>query len=165
MFVFGRTAETGNVPAITEVVEGLQQSRADVEESLRRLAAGRVLVLAPNNMNIWMTNPFSAVPTSHRVYANGRMYYGNCIWDALGIPAALGADARIETQCGDCGTAMLLEVRGGALVADQGIIHIEVPRPGGGTISGILDQPSYSSGRRSTWTRGVEAATLPAAGP
>ncbi|MGQ0550602.1 MAG: organomercurial lyase [Armatimonadota bacterium] len=127
MFVFGNTAETGKVPAIAEVAEGLQRSRADVEESLRRLAAGRVLVLAPNNMNIWMANPFSAVATNHRVYANGRQYYGSCIWDALGIPAALGADAGIETQCGDCGTAMSLEVRGGALVKGQGIIHIGVP--------------------------------------
>lgn len=127
VFVFGSTAETGKVPGIPEIADRLGRPSSDVEESLRRLAAGRVLVLAPNNSNIWMANPFSAVPTNFRVHANDRLYYGNCIWDALGIPAALGADARLETQCGDCGTAMSLEVRDGALVKDQGIIHVGVP--------------------------------------
>lgn len=127
MFVFRKTAETGRVPGIADIAVALQHPQADVEDALKRLAAGRVVVLAPNNTNIWMANPFSAVATNHRVYASGRLYYGNCIWDAMGIPAALGADARIETQCGDCGTAMSLEVRGGALLTDQGIIHIGVP--------------------------------------
>ena len=36
-----------------------------------------------------MANPFSAVPTPHRVYADGRWCFANCAWDAFGISAAL----------------------------------------------------------------------------
>ena len=47
--------------------------------------------------SIWMANPFSAVPTDFKVTSRGRTYFGNCIWDALGIPAILGADGLVET--------------------------------------------------------------------
>ena len=40
--------------------------QAAVEESLLRLAAGKALVLAPNNVNVWMANPFSAVPSAFK---------------------------------------------------------------------------------------------------
>jgi hypothetical protein len=36
-----------------------------------------------------MANPFSAVPTPFLVRSGDRSWYGNCIWDALGIPAML----------------------------------------------------------------------------
>jgi hypothetical protein len=125
--VFGATAETGQVPSAAEVAAALGASRQAVEDGLGRLAAGRVIVLAPGRTEVWMANPFSAVPTPFRVHARGRRYYGNCIWDALGIPAILDADARIEAACGDCGAAMGLEVRGGAVVGAEGIIHFGVP--------------------------------------
>jgi hypothetical protein len=53
-----------------------------------------------------MLNPFSAVPTAYRVEAGGRSWYGNCVWDAFGIPAALGADGHVSTTCLDCGEAL-----------------------------------------------------------
>ena len=63
-----------------------------------------------------MLNPFSAVETPHRVESGGRTWFANCAWDALGIPAALHADGRVESRCPDCGEALELEVRDGALV-------------------------------------------------
>lgn len=125
--LFGKTAETGWVPEVTEIAEALGRAHADVEESLRRLAAGRVIVLSPSGSGVWMANPFSAVPTAFRVHASRRRYYGNCIWDALGIPAILQADASIEAPCGDCGEPMTLAVRGGELVTGDGLIHFGVP--------------------------------------
>ena len=50
-----------------------------------------------------------------------------CIWDALGIPAALGKDALIMAFCGDCSEPMSLEVRGGKLVRGEGLIHFAIP--------------------------------------
>lgn len=127
LHVFRSTAESGNVPRIHEITAALDQPRPAVEEALRRLAAGRVLVLSPSSPEIWMANPFSATPTPFRVTANARRYYANCIWDALGIPAAVRADGRIEAECGDCGDPMTFEVRDEALAANQGIIHFGVP--------------------------------------
>lgn len=127
MFLFRETAETGQVPAVSKIAESLTLTLQDVQATLTRLAAGRVLVLAPGTTNIWMANPFSAVPTAFRVVARGRTYFGNCIWDALGIPAILGADATVETMCGDCGEPMTLEVRSGTLARAGGVVHFGVP--------------------------------------
>lgn len=125
--VFTTIAQTARVPTVQDIARALGQPQLAVEESLRRLAAGRVIVLAPGSLNIWMANPFSAVPTSFRAYANDQRYYGNCIWDALGIPAILHADARIEARCGDCGDALHLEVTAGGLTRSEGLIHFAVP--------------------------------------
>ncbi len=127
LFVFQQAADTGRVPAGGQIAEGLGQPRDAVDAALQRLAAGRALILAPGSTNIWVANPFSAVPSAFRVQARGRTYWGICIWDALGIPAALRADATVEAQCGDCGQPLRLEVRGGSLVHDEGVVHFGVP--------------------------------------
>lgn len=127
MHVFGKAAETGSVPQPPDIAAALGCPQGDVEEALRRLAAGKVLILAPNSTNIWSANPFCAVPSGFRVEARGRRYWGICIWDALGIAAALHADAVISAPCGDCGTSMRLEIRGSALARAEGVIHFAVP--------------------------------------
>lgn len=126
-FVFTRTAETARVPHVSDIAESLAQPRGAIEDSLRRLEAGRILVLAPGTTTIWMSHPFSAVPTDFRVDANGRTYFANCIWDALGIPAILGADGVVTTRCPDCGEPLVLEVQKGLLTRSEGLIHFAVP--------------------------------------
>ncbi len=125
--VFREAAETAHVPAPSEIATALGRPQSEIEDSLRRLAANRVLILAPGTANVWAANPFCAVPSSFRVEALGRTYWGICIWDALGIPAALHADATITAQCGDCGQDITLQVRGEALLAADGIVHFGVP--------------------------------------
>src|SRR5688572_29462863 len=108
LYVFGRAAETGRIPQPAHIADALGRTTRDVEAALVELAAGRVLMLAPNNTNIWAANPFCAVPSGFRVEARGNKYWGICIWDALGIAAALRADAVIRATCGDCGEPMAL---------------------------------------------------------
>ena len=74
-----------------------------------------------------LANPFSAVPTPFEVEAAGRTYYGNCIWDGLGIVSLMGGTGQVRTQCPDCGEGLTLRVEGGALVRDEGIVHFSVP--------------------------------------
>ena len=74
-----------------------------------------------------MAEPFSAVPTGFEVNAGNRSWWGNCIWDALGIPAMLKVDARIYTACGCCNDAMALTVKNGRLLDKSGSIHFAVP--------------------------------------
>jgi hypothetical protein len=101
---------------------------AAVEGSLQRLADAHVLVLHPGTSSIWMAAPFSAIPTPFEVTAGDRSYFANCIWDALGIPACLHADARIDTSCPDCSEPMVLEVRDGALQTPaDGVLHFAIP--------------------------------------
>jgi hypothetical protein len=127
LYVFGEAADTGRVPQPPDIATALGCSQLEVEQALRQLAAGKVLILAPNYGNIWAANPFCAVPSPFRVEARGKTYWGICIWDALGIVAALGTDAVIRTACGDCSERMLLEIAAGKLKRSEGIIHFAVP--------------------------------------
>ena len=126
-YVFAEAADTGRVPQPLDIATALGRSPVEVEQALRQLAAEKVLILAPNDGNIWAANPFCAVPSSFRVEARGKTYWGICIWDALGIVAALGTDALIRTACGDCSEPMLLEIAGGTLKRSEGVIHFAVP--------------------------------------
>ena len=96
-----------------------------MRESFARLAAAHVLVLQPNG-EILMAPPFSAVPTPFRVVAGEISAFGNCIWDALGIPAMLESDAVITTSCGDCGEAMQVHVTDDR-VSGEGLLHFALP--------------------------------------
>ncbi len=127
MYAFGQAAETAHVPTPSEIATALARTQSEVEESLLRLAGGHVIIPAPGTANIWAANPFCAVPTNFRVDALGRAYWGICIWDALGIPAALHSDATVTARCGDCSEQIVLAVRDGTLAGGEGIIHIGVP--------------------------------------
>jgi Alkylmercury lyase len=127
LFVFRQAAYTARVPQPHEIAAALGRPQSQVEEALRHLAAGKVLILAPNDGNIWAANPFCAVPSPFRVETSGKSYWGICIWDALGIVATLGADALIRAACGDCSEPMSMEIKAGRLTRSEGIIHFAVP--------------------------------------
>src|SRR5438552_15093813 len=127
LYVFQEAADTARVPQPPQVAAALGGPQAEVERALRLLAAGKVLILAPNDSNIWAANPFCAVPSPFRVDTRGKTYWGICIWDALGIVAAVGTDAVIRAVCGDCSEPMVLEIAAGKLQRSDGIIHFAVP--------------------------------------
>lgn len=127
LHVFREAAATGEVPQPPEIARALGRAEADVRAAVQRLAAGRVLIAAPNSDNIWAANPFCAVPSGYRIEAGGRRYWGICAWDALGVAAALRSDAVVSAPCGDCGAPMTLEVQGERLVRGDGVVHFAVP--------------------------------------
>ena len=96
--IYAWFVEHGEAPSPEEV-------GAD-EAAFQRLHDEHALVLEPGSAEIRMLNPFSAVPTAYRVEAGGRSWHGNCVWDAFGIPAALGVDGHVSTTCPDCGEAL-----------------------------------------------------------
>jgi len=127
LYVFQEAADTARVPQPPQIAAALGHPQAEVERALRLLAAGKVLILAPNDSNIWAANPFCAVPSPFRVDTRGKTYWGICIWDALGIVAAIGTDAVIRAVCGDCSEPMVFEIADGKLKRSEGIIHFAVP--------------------------------------
>ena len=124
--VYDRFMDTGRAPSVADVASELNVAREDVQSALARLAKLRHLVLQPSG-EVLMANPFSAVPTPFVVQMGQRTYWGNCIWDALGIPSMLGIDATITTACPDCGDAMQLTVESGRLAPAEGVVHFAVP--------------------------------------
>ena len=126
--VYRKFVDEARPPTPPEIAVELGVATLDVEASLRRLADGHELVLAPGTPYVWMANPFSAIPTPFEVEVGNRLYFGNCIWDALGISACLHANARIRTYCPDCSEPLSLDVRGGELGSSaEGVIHFAVP--------------------------------------
>jgi hypothetical protein len=116
--VYGRFVELGRAPRLAEL--------GAPDDALRRLHEEHALVLGADG-EILMANPFSAVPTPHRVQAGGRWWYANCAWDAFGIPAALGADGHISSSCPDCGEAIEIDVVRRRPVPDGDVFHVLVP--------------------------------------
>lgn len=125
--VYDFVMREGLPPTIAEASSFLSRSPDEVRDSFQRLADGHILVLQKGSGEILMANPFSAVPTPFLVKAGGRSYYGNCIWDAMGIPAMLKQGATIEASCGCCSTAMNLHVTNGSLEQAYGIAHFAIP--------------------------------------
>ena len=125
--VYRTTAESGRPPRAAEVAGRLGCGTSEVLEAFRRLNERRLLVLAPETGEIVMAPPFSAVPTPFLVRSGGTSYFGNCVWDALGIAAALNRDADVEASCACCGEPIGLRVRGGAPEPEPCVAHFAVP--------------------------------------
>jgi len=122
--IYRRFVELGRAPSLAELEDELGD---EVEPALRRLHDAHALVLEPDRTEIRMANPFSAVPTPHRVEAGGRSWYGNCAWDALGIPAALHVEGHVSSTCPDCGDPIEIDIRDGCPVPDEDVFHVAVP--------------------------------------
>ena len=126
--IYETIARTTQAPTSAAVAEALSTSPEEVAAALERLHQKRLLVPEPGNPSrIRMAPPFSGVETPFRVKVQDNVYYANCAWDALGIAAALQADAIIEASDGYSGEPMMLEVRNGQPVPRSCVIHFAVP--------------------------------------
>ena len=94
--VYRRFVELGRAPSFAELSRELDR---DVAPALLELHDAHAVVLALERDRILMANPFSAVPTVHRVRAAGQRWYANCAWDAFGVLAALDVNGRVSSAC------------------------------------------------------------------
>jgi hypothetical protein len=124
--IYDHFVTMGQAPTVAQCAQKLSASVPEIHAAFQRLADGRALVLQSDG-EILMAEPFSAVPTTFYVEVGERAWWGNCIWDALGIPAMLKEDARVVTACGCCNDAMTVEIRDGELSNPSGIVHFALP--------------------------------------
>jgi hypothetical protein len=118
----------GRPPTAAETAEALGLPTEEAEAAYERLERAHVIVLAPGSTDVWMANPLSAVPTPFRVITDdGRSWWGNCVWDAFGVLAMVGADGVVHTSCPDCGERLELRVREGELEPVEAVVHFAVP--------------------------------------
>ena len=126
--VYFSVVANGRPPTPPETAAAFGRDEEEIVDAFLRLHDAHALVLEPDSADIWMANPFCFRHTPHRVSAGGRSWTGTCAWDALGIPAALHADGRIESACACCGEALELEVVHGELTMGRNVlVHILVP--------------------------------------
>ena len=126
-YVYGHFVEQERPPTVTETADALTVSMATVEASYQRLHEEHVVVLESDHTTIRFALPFCATPTPFRVHAKGHAWWATCAWDALGVPAALHTDAEIVSTCPDCETQIVLNVKNGALLGANKVIHFAIP--------------------------------------
>src|SRR5258706_1508744 len=119
--------EFGQCPTIAELAGDLQCDAAHVAAAFKELAALHVLVLQGSG-EVLMASPLSAVPTPFVVETQrgtkSRRWYGNCIWDALGVISMMQCDGRVLTSCGCCGESMIVSVDKDTVeTKPAGIVH------------------------------------------
>jgi hypothetical protein len=120
--------ERGRPPTVAETAATFGAPEERVATAFQALAEGRVIVLEPGTLDVWMANPLSARPTPYPVEtADGRSYFGNCAWDAPGVLAMLGADGRVPARCPDCGEPLELRIERGMLAPLDAVAHFSVP--------------------------------------
>jgi len=124
--IYRHFAESTKSPTVFDMASALSAPEKEVFEGYGRLAAQRVLILEPDGEAIRMAPPFSGIPTQHRVRVGDKEYFANCAWDALGIPAALHADAEIYSRCEQSKQPLHIVVEGRPFPVPC-VIHFAVP--------------------------------------
>jgi hypothetical protein len=91
---------SARIPRSAELATTTGRSEREIAEAVGRLGDAHTLVLQRDTGEILMANPFSAVPTPFIVRAGALQWYGNCIWDAMGIAAMLHKGLRSKRPAG-----------------------------------------------------------------
>jgi hypothetical protein len=125
--IYRHFAAAGARPSAADVAAHLGADVAAVRAMFARLRAQRVLALEADGESIRMAPPFSGVPTQHRVIAGGVSYFANCAWDALGIPAALQAEATVHSRCEQSLEPLEIDVTSAGPPPSDWLFHGVVP--------------------------------------
>jgi len=120
-FVYAHFADTTHPPSVDETAVHFNISSEEAGELYKELHNRHSFFLEPETLTIRMANPFSGVPTDFKVHANGKIYFANCAWDMLGIPAALYCDAVIDAVFTESNESIQLEVKDGKVYALGGV--------------------------------------------
>ncbi len=163
LFVYRQLLSRERCPTIAEMAGGLRTSAANVRASLARLSESHAFMMQENG-ELWRAAPFSCIPTGFPVTVGRKSWFGNCIWDALGIP---GHDKERRARRGGLRVLQLRHAgrdTSGGISAQATASFILPFRPGTGTrTSSLPDEPCFCSGRNSMWTAGASNGTALAA--
>ncbi len=97
------------------VARALGEPRAAVEPLVARLLERGTMERDPVSGELVGARGLSLTETVHRLVLDGRPLYAFCAVDAVGIPAALGRDARVESRCHACGAPVRLTMTAGTV--------------------------------------------------
>jgi hypothetical protein len=98
-------------PAATRAAPPLSPDTAPA--AIAGLAARGMLALDGATGAALVSRGLSLRPTTHAAEVGGRPLHVACAVDALGIPAAIGANARVASRCRACGAAVEISLAEG----------------------------------------------------
>ena len=126
--IYDHFVTTTDAPTVSDIAQTLNAPVSDIQAAFDELHTKRLLVPEPGDATrIRMAAPFSAVPTSFKVHTQGKRYDANCVWDGLGILAALHTDGMVRARDGHSREAMTLVIRDGSPKPTPCVIHFAVP--------------------------------------
>ncbi len=109
--VAGQPATIGRLSQLTAL------EPSEVMGATQRLSDKGIVVYDPEAGMIVGSGGLSLRPTEHSLTLDGRALFTWCAADAIGIPAALGKDARINSICHACGEPIAITLTAGAVTA------------------------------------------------
>ncbi|MBI1894212.1 MAG: hypothetical protein HYS14_08895 [Candidatus Rokubacteria bacterium] len=118
----------GQPATVAELPAALGLPPAVVEAAVENLTKRGTMVVESDTGRIVGVRGLSLVEANHRFILEGRELYAWCAVDAVGIPAALGADARVDSHCHHCRAPLTLELKGGTVEAPDGLVIWAVER-------------------------------------
>lgn len=110
---------SGRALPVAEAAAHLNLPPEQVQALIERLARQGRLTLDETGTSIAGAAGLSLLLSRHTLILNGRKLWTWCAFDAVGIPAGLGADARVESTCSGCGRRVAVEIIQGQLVRQQ----------------------------------------------
>lgn len=125
--IYRHIAETTQAPNVPDLAAAVGASAEDVRESYQRLYRNRLLVLEPDGESIRMAPPFSGIETQHQVRVEGKTYFANCAWDALGVVAALRRHGEVLSRCEQTFEPIQFQVGEDGPAPEPCVIHFAVP--------------------------------------
>jgi alkylmercury lyase len=106
---------TGSPVGIPDLLSRLAAPAEAVTAILAALQQKGVLAIDADGVTV--ARGLSRLPTAHRLSMNaGPVIFACCAVDAIGIPAALGGNARVTSRCHACMAPIAIAITGGRLV-------------------------------------------------
>ncbi len=128
LFIYQFFIEHERCPTLNEIATEARTTPLEAVDLLERLATVHsAIVLSPGSPNVWLADPFAALPTPYPAYAGDQSWFGMCVWDALGILAVTRRSGHAPTLCPASGQALELRVENGSLIRGDGVVHFAVP--------------------------------------
>lgn len=126
-FIYQHFVESGLPPEPIAVQQAFGLEQQTVEDIYRRLHDGHFIFLEPGQSQVRIAAPFSAVPTDYQVWINEQLYWANCGWDILGIPAAMKQDAHMEARLPDSNEVIHLAIENGRVRHHGEVVRFPSP--------------------------------------
>ena len=127
LFIYRFVLRHDRCPSVNEVARELGTSPLKAGRLLKRLEeVHHAVVLSPGSENLWLADPFAALPTAYPVYSGHHTWFGMCVWDALGILVLCEGGGAAPTLCPVSGEELRLQVRNGRLTKADGVVHFAV---------------------------------------
>jgi alkylmercury lyase len=110
-----RAILNGEPAGVERLATALHLPLTVVNAAVARLVERGTMALDPATGEVVAARGLSLAKTVHRLAIAGRLLYTFCAVDAVGIPAGLERDARVESRCHGCGQPLTLTITKGVV--------------------------------------------------